>query len=218
MRSLASKPRPEDAYPTVFDNLINPSEDGNTKAKPALTDEQLTTEAVLLIGAGMDTTATALVVAVYNLTTHPSALETLQRELKQALQSPQPSPRPDPPNGNPETGSGLQSLVPLSLDQVEHLPYLTAVLKESLRLSYGVPGPISRIVPPGGATIAGRKVPAGAAVSHSAFLYHTDASAFPEPGVWRPERWIEADPNQEHEMKRAWMPFSRGSRQCLGMK
>ncbi len=44
---------------------------------------------------------------------------------------------------------------------------------------------------------------------------HTDADVFPEPYKFKPERWIgDYDP----KMNRNYVPFSKGSRSCLGMK
>jgi cytochrome P450 len=47
----------------------------------------------------------------------------------------------------------------------------------------------------------------------SAYLLHTDATVFPDPFAFRPERWIE-DPG----LRRSLFAFSRGGRGCLGMK
>lgn len=49
----------------------------------------------------------------------------------------------------------------------------------------------------------------------SAYLMHSDPSAYPEPNEFKPERWIgEIDPI----MNKNYVPFCRGSRNCLGMK
>lgn len=40
-----------------------------------------------------------------------------------------------------------------------------AVVKESLRLSYGIPGRIPRVVPPEGATFCGEHIPPGVSCS-----------------------------------------------------
>ncbi|KAI3616417.1 cytochrome, partial [Moniliophthora roreri] len=50
---------------------------------------------------------------------------------------------------------------PMPLERLEKLPYLTAVIKESLRLSHGVVSPMQRVVPDSGAVIAGHSLPPG---------------------------------------------------------
>ena len=59
----------------------------------------------------------------------------------------------------------------------------------------------------------------------SALLMHDNAQIFPEPGVFRPERWLEGDESKENgngkykpsKLEKYLVPFSKGSRQCLGM-
>lgn len=52
-------------------------------------------------------------------------------------------------------------------------------------------------------------------VGMSAYLMHNDGSVFKEPQKFVPERWLgDVDPL----MARNLVPFSRGSRRCLGMK
>lgn len=193
MRALnnATEPRPTNSYPTVFDSFFS-TDASKSRKHPTLTDAQLTSEAILFVGAGMDTTGTALITTVWNLIHHPTAAQKLRAELR--------------------------TCDSLDLEHIEHLPYLTAVIKESLRFSYGVPGPIARVVPEGGTVIAGRKIPAGTVVGHSAYVYHNNPDVFYQPEQWSPERWIDSTPEQKKEMDRFWMPFSRGSRGCLGMK
>ena len=49
----------------------------------------------------------------------------------------------------------------------------------------------------------------------SAYLMHTDATVYPEPDKFIPERWMgKVDP----ALHRNLVPFARGSRNCLGMK
>lgn len=49
----------------------------------------------------------------------------------------------------------------------------------------------------------------------SSYLMHTDPTVYEEPFEFVPERWLGAvHPN----MNRNFVPFSRGSRNCLGMK
>lgn len=49
----------------------------------------------------------------------------------------------------------------------------------------------------------------------SAYFMHSDPTTYPEPFKFVPDRWLgEYNP----AMNRNFVPFSRGSRNCLGMK
>lgn len=50
----------------------------------------------------------------------------------------------------------------------------------------------------------------------SAYYMHTDPEVYPEPFEFRPERWLGTcvDPR----MHRNYVPFTKGSRGCLGVK
>lgn len=49
----------------------------------------------------------------------------------------------------------------------------------------------------------------------SAYLMHSDPQVYPNPGEFVPERWIH---DVTPAMHRSYVPFCRGSRNCLGMK
>jgi cytochrome P450 len=46
-------------------------------------------------------------------------------------------------------------------------------------------------------------------------MMHTDHDVYEDPFVFKPERWLD---NVTAEMDRNLVPFSKGSRNCLGMK
>jgi cytochrome P450 len=49
----------------------------------------------------------------------------------------------------------------------------------------------------------------------SAYLMHTDPEVYLAPFEFQPERWLgEIDP----KMDRNYVPFTKGSRNCLGIK
>ena len=59
--------------------------------------------------------------------------------------------------------------------------------------------------------IGGREYPAGPAFAACIYLVHHDASVYPEPYAFRPERFLDGSPG-----KFSWIPFGGGVRRCLG--
>ena len=49
----------------------------------------------------------------------------------------------------------------------------------------------------------------------SAYLQHSDPNIYPRPHEFIPERWLS---NVTPAMNRNYVPFSKGSRNCLGIK
>ncbi|KAL1592011.1 hypothetical protein SLS60_011603 [Paraconiothyrium brasiliense] len=94
---------------TVFHTLLQ----SNLPAKEKETT-RLAEEAVLLVGAGTHTTSFILAVITFHLLANPSLLRKLREELRTVL---------------PEVNSHAP------LMQLEKLPFLTAVLKEGLRIA-----------------------------------------------------------------------------------
>jgi cytochrome P450 len=52
----------------------------------------------------------------------------------------------------------------------------------------------------------------------STYWMHNDPKVFPDPYTYRPERWLEATPEQLKVMRTYYVPFAKGSRQCIGQK
>lgn len=102
------------------------------------------------------------------------------------------------------------------LAQIERLPYLTACIKEGLRLSHGVTARLSRVRPDTDLVLSsgGQQwtVPAGTPVSMSSVLVHMNSDIFENPHSFNPERWL-AGKNLDQYL----VAFSSGSRQCIGM-
>ncbi|KAL8991191.1 MAG: hypothetical protein Q9177_000339 [Variospora cf. flavescens] len=98
-------------------------------------------------------------------------------------------------------------------NHLKKLPYLDQVINETLRMYPAVPGALPRAVPPESANLAGYQLPGGAIVSTQAYSMHRNASVFPAPERFNPDRWAVMD----KEMKAAFMPFGGGSRICVGI-
>jgi cytochrome P450 family 110 len=142
------------------------------------------TELNSILSAGHETTAVALGWALYELGQHPEILKKLRDELEAA------GPDPDP---------GL----------LLTLPYLDAVCKEAIRL-HPVLAECAR-VPMQPMEIAGHHIPAGRSLAISIVSIHHDPELYPEPGIYRPERFLERNYSVYE-----FLPFGGGHRRCMG--
>lgn len=82
-------------------------------------------------------------------------------------------------------------------------------------LSYGVMHRLPRISPDVPIQYRQYTIPPGIPVGMSNYFMHTDSDVFPDPLEFRPERWIVG---VTPEMLRNYVPFGRGSRNCLGQQ
>ena len=123
--------------PTIFDTALNPDREKGY-IKPTI--DELSADGLLLLQAGTDTTAHVLTMAAYNVLREPKILRKLQAELRQAM---------------PTKNSWVEYA------ELEKLPYLRSVIKESLRISSGTPGRLPRVVPSTGAVLCGRRIAPG---------------------------------------------------------
>ena len=87
--------------------------------------------------------------------------------------------------------------------------YLEAVMKESMRLHPVIPMVVRHLMAP--ATIGGVNLPRGVNVGPSILISHSRGANFDEPGVFRPERFLEG-----HVAPHTWIPFGGGVRRCIG--
>lgn len=112
--------------------------------------------------------------------------------------------------------------------QLNSCTYLRACIDEAMRMSPSVGGIAPREVLPGGTTIDGEFVPAGAVVGTPHYTIHHNASYYPQPFAYVPERWV-AGSSASSKMsggaiterdvavaQSAFCPFSIGPRGCIG--
>lgn len=129
-----------------WDRVLIKSEDGNESGKGMSKGEMLNNAAVMVVG-GSETSASALCGATYLLCRF-GKMEKAVREIR----------------------SSFKRSEDITLQAVSHLPYLTAVIDETLRMYPSVPGQPPRVIPAGGATVCGKFIPADVS-NHFAFKY-----------------------------------------------
>lgn len=186
--SLARHQRLEFADPmnvktTLFSKIFQ-AESGEQ-----LSFQETRNNAMAYIIAGSDTTANTLTYLVWSVCRHPEVRATLVAELETL----------------PAGGFGDGEL--------KQLPYLNQVVEETLRLYSAAPSTLPRLVPPGGAVLAGHWLEGGTTVSSQAYTLHRDPATFPHPDTFSPSRWE----SPTKDMKDAFFAFGGGSRVCLGI-
>ena len=114
----------------------------------------------------------------------------------------------------------------LSWFALERLPYLSAVILEGLRLSYGVGARLARIAPTETLVYRGEfhdhqveySIPPGTPMGMSNAINHHNEDVFPNSHSFKPERWLGIDNAQKRRMEGSLTSFNKGSRQCVAMK
>lgn len=153
---------------------------------------EIVAEISIMMNAGSDTTAIAMANAVYLLHKHTQSLKTLREELDGVL---------DPDE------------VVAPYDKVKHLPYLRAVIDETLRMMPPVSFNLPRRTPSGGMMVASEHITGDTSVSISAEVAHRDPEVFVDPDSFTPERWLG---DKGRELQAGFVAFSAGSRGCIG--
>ncbi|KAM5348455.1 hypothetical protein ACJ41O_008279 [Fusarium nematophilum] len=159
-----------------------------------LSDENVVCQLITFLIAGHETTSGTLSFAFYNLLKHPEAYEKVQQEVDRVI--------------------GRR---PITVDDLTKLPYISAVLRETLRLSSPIPafGLEARED-----TILGGKylIKKGEVVSAMLSKAHLDPVVYgDDAGDFRPERMLDDNfAKLNEEFPNCWKPFGNGKRACIG--
>lgn len=175
-------------------DLLERLMEGRDEKGQPLAREELTAEALTQLIAGSDTTSNSSCALLYHVVRTPGVLPKLQAELDAAI--------PDYID------------VP-TYDMVKDLPYLQAVVNETLRYhstsGIGLPRQIPDDSP--GVYLRGSYFPPGTVLSVPTYsIHHSEEIWGPDAREFRPERWENLTPRQ----KNAFIPFSYGPRACVG--
>ncbi|HYO56557.1 cytochrome P450 [Archangium sp.] len=152
-----------------------------------MSDQALRDEAITLLAAGHETTATTLSWAIHHVLQHPDVEARLREEIQQV--------------------AGAEPLAP---EQVNRLEYMGATLNETLRMSPVAPV-VGRVLQRP-MKIGEWELPAGMAVMPCVYLAQRRPDLWSEPERFNPERFL-----GKRISPYEYFPFGGGARRCLGM-
>ncbi|KAK1600029.1 cytochrome P450 [Colletotrichum navitas] len=162
------------------------------------TEENLVDQMMTFLAAGHETTAAAMMWAVYCLCLHPDVQARLRREVRERLPAP----------GTPGDITALD---------IDHMPYLNAVCNEVLRYYSPVPMTLREAVVD--TVIDGHKVPKGTRIMLCPWAINKDTSLWgSDAGRFDPERWLRkrSAASGGATSNYAFMTFLHGPRSCIG--
>ena len=155
-----------------------------------LTQEEIIDELNTFVFAGHDTIGSASSFVFYLLAKHPELQEKCRGEVTSVL--------------------GDRSEV--EWEDIGNFKYITCFIKESIRL-YSPVMFISKILKKP-IQIDGYEIPANVNIDIGVGIIHKNASYWPDPDKFDPTRFSEENLNKQHPY--AFLPFSAGSRNCIG--
>ncbi|BFZ16979.1 hypothetical protein BsWGS_20018 [Bradybaena similaris] len=165
-----------------------------------MSSKEVTGLVVDLLTAAVETTSTATTWCLYNLAKHPQVQDELYHEIAKV--------RAD------NNGS-------ISSEQLSKLPYVKAVVKETLRL-YPIVYSTSRNLTKE-LEIGGYNIPAGTHVQANLYGMYHDPELFDRPEEFIPERWLKDGQDGRDKMDStvkavSQLVWGHGARMCLGRR
>ncbi|KAL9881199.1 cytochrome P450 4s3 [Glossina fuscipes fuscipes] len=149
-----------------------------------LTDDEIREEVDNFMFAGHDTVSSAIAFTLHLLSQHPAIQKQAYEEVLAAMR-----------------------------DGKEYMPYLEAVIKESLRISAVVPF-FSRQTTDD-FKVGSLTVPKGVNIVVLAYMVHRDERYYSQPEKFDPTRFLQGDKGSHPY---SFVPFSAGPRNCIGQR
>lgn len=190
-RLALDKHAKRDLYSFAADHMTN---------SESLEDSELWPEAFFFIIAGGNTAATVMSAMFFYLSRYPECYKRLAGEVR----------------ANFHAADEIQSG-----EQLRRCDYLRACINETLRLSPPNTGTLWRQEladdkTRGPLVVDGHVIPPGTELGVNMYSIHHNPKYFPDPFVFRPERWLESSTDQLSVMQKAWAPFTVGAHSCPG--
>ncbi|TFK76724.1 cytochrome P450 sterol C22-desaturase [Pluteus cervinus] len=170
--------------------------DPSYKGKRDFSDREMAMVVFSFLFASQDAMSSGLIYGFQHLADHPEIMAKVVEEQERVRQ------------GNWES--------PLTLETLEQMTYLNAVVRESMR----VKPPVTMV--PYRATKAfpitdNYTVPANSMVIPSFFNSLHDPEVYPEPEAFKPERWLDAQ-GPANQNPKNYLVFGAGPHRCIGLE
>ncbi|EAW20310.1 cytochrome P450 [Aspergillus fischeri NRRL 181] len=179
-----------------FSDLFQPMLEDKHGEASEITLKDRIAEVEQAVGAGTDGPAVSISMTLYYLIRNPHTFAALRKELDTVL-------------------STEDSVAPWG--KVKSLPFLRACIDEAMRLAPPVATELIRRTPPDRHVIIdGHLIPPDTNVSIAAYTSHRDPQVFPDPETYNPDRWMAKGSDNLRNMLGMFIPFSAGTRGCIG--
>ncbi|XP_053617325.1 cytochrome P450 6B5-like isoform X1 [Plodia interpunctella] len=175
------------------DSMDNLKSDGK-KVSLEVDDEILVAQCTIFFAAGFETSSTTLQYTLFELAKNTEAQNRVIEEIDEYL---------------------LRHKNKLGYECITELPYTEACFDEALRL-YPVLGMLTREVFEDYTLPCGAAIEKGIRVHIPVYHLHHNPDFFPEPEVFRPERFYGEE--KRNIIPYTYMPFGEGPRLCIGMR
>ncbi|GAM91093.1 hypothetical protein ANO11243_091400 [Dothideomycetidae sp. 11243] len=161
----------------------------------SISTAEITSNALLFLAAGPETSATLLTIATWFMLYHPHIYAKVREEVR----------------------GRFKTKEEITIQAVASLSYTIAVLTETMRMMPPTTSGFLRKVPSNGAVVSGHILPGDCnlSISISQQATYRDPANFLNPDTFDPQRWLD-DPKYEKDNRSSFQPFSFGPRNCVG--
>ncbi|KAK1981748.1 cytochrome P450 [Colletotrichum cereale] len=184
---------PADGRRDFMTYMLRKTRDG----EQGMSTTEIMNNSSVLVGAGSETTASAMSFFFYTSGLNPEKKKILQDEIRSAF-------------------SDESSI---SLTACGQLEYLQAFIEETLRMFPPTAETPPRVSP--GAELDGKFIPSGTVIHVYPWATFRNPDNFVDPDSFRPERWLSPshprfDERYANDNRACFKPFSYGPRDCIG--
>lgn len=180
----------------MLDEWVCTLRDPEYKGRREFSDHEMALTLLSFLFASQDAMSSGLIYGFQHLADHPEILAKVRDEQAHVR------------GGNYET--------PMTLEMMDDMPYLRAVVRESMRVKPPVtmvPYKTTKAFPISDDYV----VPSGSMVIPSFYTSLHDPEVYPDPDAFIPERWL--DPNgSANQNPRNYLVFGSGPHKCLGVE